>query len=223
MDISEYEELEFYRTLLKTAHGFMYTLNMNPHHVEWVSDSPIVHQYSGYSPEQVMKQGAFAPGKLPEEPDFQESILDGIEAFAKDPDHKWGGVFRYEHIDGSKKWVAYTSATLKKGKNGETEKLVCMGIPLDSFFNTPESMKEAITYISKKLYANEVKSLTNRQVEILAMIGKGMLRKEIASKLQLSITTIDSHKKSLFKKFNCNKLSELSMIAQKMGITYPYK
>ncbi len=223
MNISEHEELEFYRSLLKTAHGFMYTLNMDPHQVEWVSKSPIVHQYSGYTPEQVMKQGAFAPGKLPEEPDFQESIVDAIEAFKKDPDCKWGGVFRYLHKDGSKKWVAYTSSTLEKNKKGETSKITCIGIPLDSFFNTPESLKEAIAYSSKKLYAEEIKSLTNRQMQVLAMISKGMLRKEIASNLQLSITTIDSHKKCLFKKFNCTKLSELSMIAQKMGITYPYK
>jgi len=221
MNKSDYKELEFYRSMLKSVNGFMYTLNMDPYGVSWVSDNDIVSQLSGSTAQRIIENGAFIPRKLPEEPDFQESVINTITAFQKTPERKWGGTFRFQHADGSKKWIAYTSATLSKDQDGKADKIACMAIPIDSLFNTPKSMKDVLTYSSKKLYDVEIESLTKRQKEILKMIGHGMIRKEMASKLQLSITTIDDHKKSLFKKFNCNRLSDLAMVAQKIGLNSP--
>ena len=49
----------------------------------------------------------------------------------------------------------------------------------------------------EKLFVNPLSSLTPRQRQIFTLIGNGFQNKEIASHLQLSITTVETHRKAI--------------------------
>jgi DNA-binding NarL/FixJ family response regulator len=61
-------------------------------------------------------------------------------------------------------------------------------------------------------------SLSQREVEIVALISKGFTNSRIAEKLFLSVHTISTHRKNILKKIGVNKSSELVMYAIKTGI-----
>ncbi len=61
--------------------------------------------------------------------------------------------------------------------------------------------------------ANPIERLSNRELQILHMIGKGMSTRETAQTLNLSIKTIESHRQRIKRKLNLNTGSQLVRFA----------
>ncbi len=60
--------------------------------------------------------------------------------------------------------------------------------------------------------------LTTREVEIMKMIIKETQNREIAHKLHISIRTVETHRKNIFKKLQCNSAMSLLRWALKNGV-----
>lgn len=67
---------------------------------------------------------------------------------------------------------------------------------------------------------NSIDDLTNREFEIFQFVGNGLSTREIAEKLNLSIHTIESHKKNIMKKFNLKNSTKLIKHAVQWVITH---
>ncbi|MBQ0163187.1 MAG: response regulator transcription factor [Treponema sp.] len=73
---------------------------------------------------------------------------------------------------------------------------------LDSHFQEPQQAAE-----------NPIDSLSNRQLQILRLLGQGNGTIEIANLLNISSKTVDAHKEQLKKKLNCKNSQELLRLA----------
>lgn len=73
---------------------------------------------------------------------------------------------------------------------------------LDSHFQEPQQATE-----------NPIDSLSNRQLQILRLLGQGNGTIEIANLLNISSKTVDAHKEQLKKKLNCKNSQELLRLA----------
>lgn len=62
-------------------------------------------------------------------------------------------------------------------------------------------------------------SLTNRQVEVVKLFSDGLLYKEIAYQLDISIKTVEAHKAKIMKKIEAKSTAELVKYAIREGIT----
>lgn len=60
--------------------------------------------------------------------------------------------------------------------------------------------------------------VTRREKEVLVLIAEGLTNKEIADKLFVSLSTIDSHRKNLLTKFNVMNTAALISQAMKKGV-----
>ena len=58
-----------------------------------------------------------------------------------------------------------------------------------------------------------ISSLSDRQLQIFTLVGKGLGTVEIAKKLNLSIKTIDTHKENIKGKLHCASSAELRQMA----------
>lgn len=58
-----------------------------------------------------------------------------------------------------------------------------------------------------------ISSLSDRQLQIFSLIGKGLGTVEIADKLNLSIKTIDTHKENMKLKLHCSTSAQLRQMA----------
>jgi len=65
------------------------------------------------------------------------------------------------------------------------------------------------SYIS----ANPIDRLSNRELQILHMIGKGMSTRETANSLNLSVKTVESHRQRIKRKLNLNTGAQLVQYA----------
>jgi DNA-binding NarL/FixJ family response regulator len=96
---------------------------------------------------------------------------------------------------------------------------------------TQEEITDAIaTVIKGKTYLSEEAShtlrkdetativLTRREKEVLELIANGMTNAEIAKKLFISVTTVDTHRKNLLTKLEAKNTASLVRIASQMQL-----
>lgn len=60
--------------------------------------------------------------------------------------------------------------------------------------------------------------LTNRELEVLRLMKQGLLSKEIANTLKVSINTINSHRQNILQKLKANNSIEAVNFAQRLGL-----
>jgi DNA-binding NarL/FixJ family response regulator len=68
----------------------------------------------------------------------------------------------------------------------------------------------------KKPNLEEAPTLTRREIEVLQLIAEGMTNAEMAEKLFVSATTIDTHRKHLLEKFHAKNTAALIRAAAQM-------
>ena len=75
---------------------------------------------------------------------------------------------------------------------------------------------EASQVLRKKV--DGVPILTSREKEVLELIAEGLTNNEIAQKLFVSVTTVDTHRKNLLAKFNAKNIAALIKSAMQMQL-----
>jgi DNA-binding CsgD family transcriptional regulator len=63
--------------------------------------------------------------------------------------------------------------------------------------------------------------LTAREKEVLVLLAKGMINKEIADHLHISINTAITHRKHIMQKLNSQSLSKIAIYAVQHGLVSP--
>lgn len=76
-----------------------------------------------------------------------------------------------------------------------------------------ERMLEMMTGFSKANAAGTVESLSDREIQVLELIGNGVGSSEIASQLGLSIKTVESHREHIKTKLGLRRAPELVQYA----------
>ena len=111
--------------------------------------------------------------------------------------------------------VPIMQSALRGGING----IVSKETSFDEYILAIDSIINGKTYICKTIERmianyelNKQKGLfiTKRESEIIHLIHLGLKNQEIASKLNVSVSTIETHKKNLIKKFNLSGSSGLT-------------
>ncbi len=76
-------------------------------------------------------------------------------------------------------------------------------------------------YISKKTKAGFSihSTLTSREREVLQLLAEGKSTKEISSSLNLSVKTIETHRKKIMEKLNIHNIAGLTKYAIREGLT----
>ncbi len=64
----------------------------------------------------------------------------------------------------------------------------------------------------------QLAGLTARELEVLALLGKGQRTKEIAETLHRSVSTIDGHRERIGQKLGLNDRAELVAVARRAGL-----
>ena len=97
---------------------------------------------------------------------------------------------------------------------------------------TQEELMEAIQVVAKgKIYLSdeaalslhkndnpEIPLMTRREKEVLELIASGMTNNEIAKKLFISVSTVDTHRKNLLAKFESKNIASLIKTAMQLQL-----
>ena len=67
--------------------------------------------------------------------------------------------------------------------------------------------------------SEKASDLTLREREVLQLLAEGRVTKEIAGRLNISIKTVESHRKNIMTKLNLHTVAELTKYAVRHGLT----
>ncbi|MEW4925035.1 LuxR C-terminal-related transcriptional regulator [Algibacter sp. 2305UL17-15] len=166
---------------------------------------------------------------MPEKETFATSFLFGDITKDQLPDYKVVYLMRLKHINGSYKTILHQAQCLIPSKDGKVEKV--LGVHTDvTYLNAP--FDNRISFISHKhpsfhyratktgykLIEKESHKFSKRELEIIDLLAKGKQAKEISKILYISILTVNTHKRNIFKKVHCKNTSELMAICLREGV-----
>ena len=73
-------------------------------------------------------------------------------------------------------------------------------------------------YVAKKKTTEVTSEFTEREKEVILLCSEGLICKEVADRLKMSIHTVNTHKKNIFQKLGINNTMEMVQYALKHGI-----
>jgi DNA-binding NarL/FixJ family response regulator len=123
------------------------------------------------------------------------------------------------------KEALYVREVLKAGARGyilkdaiDTELLSAMRSVArgDGYISPAVSGALAADY--REQSSNPLDTLSTREREVLQLIAEGKTNKEVATKLNLSVYTVDSHRGKIMEKLNLHSAGELVRFAMKNGL-----
>ncbi|MCL4784426.1 MAG: response regulator transcription factor [Bryobacterales bacterium] len=80
------------------------------------------------------------------------------------------------------------------------------------------AVSEAVLSDYRRHVTNPIDLLSSREREVLQMIAEGLINKEIATKLGLSVYTVEAHRGRVMEKLNLHSTSELVRFAIRNGL-----
>jgi DNA-binding NarL/FixJ family response regulator len=101
---------------------------------------------------------------------------------------------------------------LKNASGDEIRRAIEVAMRGDTFLSS-----EAMVTMRENRDA-EVPVITRREKEVLRLIAEGLTNKEMAGKLFISTTTVDSHRNSLLSKFNVKNTANLVRMAAQYNL-----
>ncbi len=102
--------------------------------------------------------------------------------------------------------LAYAIRSVAAGQNYLSPQIA--RIVIKNYINDLETLKTSVFSI-----------LTHREREVLQLMAEGKSTKQIASMLNLSIKTIETHRQHITNKLNINNVAELTKYAIREGLT----
>lgn len=165
-----------------------------------------------------------------------EAFLNGMNQWNTSPyvyDHKpIEYSYRWRHRNGSWRWIQSKSYVLERDANDRVLYSIIFSQDVTEEKNKEKKLTEEI--LNQLLKQNNIDSastgennhdstvfgiaLSPREMEVLKYIREGHAAKEIASILGLRLNTINSYKKSLFKKLDARNAADAIRIANQWGL-----
>jgi two-component system response regulator NreC len=123
------------------------------------------------------------------------------------------------------KEAVYVREILKAGARGyilkdaiDTELLTAVRSVARGDGYVSPAVSSALLTDFRKDVINPADLLSNREREVLKLIGQGKTNKEVATALNLSVYTVDSHRSKIMEKLNLHSTGELVRFAVKNGL-----
>jgi len=95
---------------------------------------------------------------------------------------------------------------------------VSRGKPFFSPEITQALLEDYVRFLQQRNLQDSYELLTEREKEVLQLLAHGKSNKEVATALDLSTTTIESHRNSLMKKLNLHNTAEIVLYAVRKKI-----
>ncbi len=147
----------------------------------------------------------------------------------EDPNFRFSYNFRISKKDGTYISMSVVSKILNFNKKGKI--LLDFGLitPVNHILQTDKIILnisksindlDYVTLLQEEFNQDQTKNLhlTDRELEIIQLIKKGMGSNEMAEHLCLSQHTIRNHRKNILKKTKTNKVTELISLITKLGL-----
>lgn len=209
------ERVKSLENILQQVPAMLYSYNNNNKAVTWCNDR--LASALGYSSIEMQGMGMDFFKDIMHPEDFKLASV--AQQSFRDKKEQFGGLARVRRKgETSYRWLLGLEVPFTYDHNNEVEEILCAFLDLTEAMDTNIQLSEALNTVLRRQHENLFNKLTSRERDILGMAARGMNNKEIASSLNLSRYTVETHRKNIRLKLKIRNTSELVAIARKIGI-----
>jgi DNA-binding CsgD family transcriptional regulator len=149
---------------------------------------------------------------------LNEISVEEVTKVLQGEDKYYSIVHKYA-FDNVSSWYYTIISTYEHNEKGYITRVLCASINLDGKIYDPgrfSNMTKEIALLKNKISFSQ---LSKTERKILQLVASGLSEKEIAEAQVRSVHTINTHLKSIRKKLNLNKNTELVKIAIETGFS----
>ncbi len=219
-------EIQIYKKMLGIFHVgeyYHYICNIASVQMEFVSDN--ITNVIGIQPEKFSVEYLFDnihPDDKPRFAAYEQKVTEFFNNLSPEKvlKYKVSYDYRLRCADGSYKWILMQTVTLQSDELGSVIRV--MGIQTDITHLKTENKCSGLSFlgldgepsfynvaINAPVLLPDKELFSKREKEVLQYVLTGKSTPEIAEILNLSIHTINSHRKSILSKSKCSSLAEL--------------
>lgn len=220
------------QTFSQMSQSCIFTVDVFKERYDFASDN-FAHLF-GYNPawiKTIWKQGDLLEERI--HPDDRKQLMEYqiehgqfIYSLPQEERNDYQQIFQIRMLNARQEYVNVVSRQQVILKDKSEKAWIIMGVmdispdqmPANRIKRTVINRKTGEILVSATLPAEEL--LTKREIEILVLIRQGLLSKEIAYKLNLSIYTVNNHRKNIMAKLNVNNIIEAINQAESLRILY---
>lgn len=187
--------------------------------------------YDSHKIETLEKQGDYLESRI--HPDdraqlttLQVTLSQFIYSLPLEQRNNYSNIYSFRILNAKQQYIRVTSRhqVLEQDRNGKAWLVIGnMDISPDQKHSetvdcTVLNLKNGEFFSPSSLLMPSSLNLTNREIEILRLIQKGLLSKEIADKLCISIHTVNIHRQNLLRKLGVQNSIEAIRLGQETGL-----
>ncbi|RDV16915.1 LuxR family transcriptional regulator [Pontibacter diazotrophicus] len=173
----------------------------------------------GYTLDEILEMGGWEYLYKIVHPDDHNIPDDSVDHYQHFDGAEFGGIFRAKHKEAKDyKWFMGWAKAYSKNQEGQVKELLCVDVDLSPQMNTDKQLAAALKENLKLKHKLLIKSLRQRELEVLTLVCKGFSTKEIAEKLFISINTVSTHRKNIQHKLGTNNVADLVSLAKEAGL-----
>lgn len=212
---------EALRQMAKMSHSCLFTVDVYKEQYDFASDSfADIFGYNQSHIRTIERQGDLLEERI--HPDDRDRMLElqirhsrFIYSLPVERRNDFRNAYQFRMLNASGKYINVISRTQVTQQDRNGKAWIIMGIMDISPDQTPlETVKYSVLdlksgeLISIPVTDNDDPVLTKREIEILKLIRQGLLSKEIADRLNISIYTVNNHRKNILTKLKANNILE---------------
>jgi DNA-binding CsgD family transcriptional regulator len=168
-------------------------------------------EYYGYTDEYINQEGFEVYTNLCH-PDYYIAIHNAVAFWVETPRDYQIETYKAKTKDRSWRWTISVAKAFKFSKTNEVENIITLVFDMDDVLN--ESIISSNKYSGFVTRNQEAYNhLTEREIEILKLIGQGNSSKQIANSIKISVSTVETHRNNLRQKLNAKNSHELVKFA----------
>jgi len=212
------KELEFYKSILKSINGCIFIVNLDPYGLSWISYNDWVENLTGVPAANMVDGGSAFLESMKVYNDFQDASKETLNFFRSNPKGQWVGVYRAKNRKDEMVWLLHNAVVYKRKDNGDPISNLCMTIDITEEIRTNSVLMELIKSRLQVQYKEFYDLFSNREIEIIREIAKGLTTKEIGDKLFISENTVETHRSRILKKAGERNIIALVTKAERAGM-----
>ncbi len=145
-----------------------------------------------------------------------KDIPDGLKYLLEHPEDELSMVCRLNnhfHIN----WIYFRSSIIKLVEDKNHMLVIMFPIDDEMVFNQLK-LDVYLKEINRLKNQLTISKLSKTELKVIELLGQGSSTKEVANNLCRSFDTINNHRRSIFKKLEIHKISELVRFAKENGL-----
>lgn len=212
---------EALREMAEISHSCLFMVDVYKERYDFASDSfTDIFGYKQSHIRTIEKQGDLLEDRI--HPDDRDRMLDlqikhsrFIYSLPEERRNDFRNIYQFRMLDARGRYINVISHNQVSQQDRNGKAWIVMGImdiapdqtPLDTIKYSILDLKSG-DLVSPPIVEHDNRSLTKRETEILQQIRQGLLSKEIADRLNISIHTVNNHRKNILAKLKANNAIE---------------